>query len=159
MRWVVSAWVSITIADAWTASGSVFLLTDCAPSARVAANRRSAAEIFMGSLPEWYSKTAGKPQIPPLRYAPVGMTKRELMMMEYLLSPRMKEAGASVQRTSPLSLSSRPERSEVEGSAVRRRPKAYSRAVVLPNFDPVLHSVKGLMVGGRSSRRWTLARR
>src|ERR1700677_2367782 len=53
MRWVVSAWVSMTMADLCTASGSVFLVTAgvfevvCAASGRVAANSIKAREIFM----------------------------------------------------------------------------------------------------------------
>src|SRR6202522_2599696 len=53
MRCVVSAWVSMTMADLCTASGSVCLVTAgvfevlCAASGRVAANRIKAREIFM----------------------------------------------------------------------------------------------------------------
>jgi hypothetical protein len=50
-----------------------------------------------------------KPQVPPLRFAPVGMTS--LSLVEDLRFVSEVEA-------QPFTLSSRPERSEVEGPAV-----------------------------------------
>jgi hypothetical protein len=64
-----------------------------------------------------------KLQIPPLRYASVGMTKGRVAL-SFALDDRMDREELSVPianctpTNEPFTLSSRPERSEVEGSAV-----------------------------------------
>ena len=79
---------------------------------RVGVSERVDYQNTFSSWCEWKSGLSGKkPQVPPLRFAPVGMT--------ILLCPLQLQGEILALATE---LSSRPERSAVEGPAVSQAP-------------------------------------